>query len=361
MLYNEFLINVMKVIEKVNLKNDNNYKTSDLFKCLYDLLNIEIICSNYLDKIDSLSKEELKLFEKFGKIDNLKRKEFIEEYEKKYDLGKINKNKFLKKYTLVNDYIAAVILNEAKTNIINKEFIKSYNDEVANIYSLELLNNYFFNDMQGKLYSNRKLYNRCDNLSYILKKTFKEYELLSKIYKKEGANFLINYYYLNNSLSYFYKIYNTKEALEKTNVNEDTIEQKLREYSSFYENHNYDFMDLFMKLEEKYDVKYNLFYEIIKKNGIFEKYINKESNSYEICLVLYNLLKNKFYLKIIDDNNFNDISGIMNKMFDCKCSIDKILKIALKNDGITFFGPSKKLDKIIDDIEKNNFDNKYKL
>lgn len=338
MRYNEVLLALYGVIEKVNKKKDNNYKKSKLFDDLKELLYLEKVCEDYFLKINELSEEETKTFNSFAVLDGNLRRKIKEEYKKAYLDGKI-KNSFKEEYDNITDCVVAILLNELDNELFSYDFVNLFNDNIKNIYINDKVLNYF---KENSIYY-KKLYSKDENISKDFKLVLKEFQLLSYVYKKNNIYGVALYNLIDSNIS------NTNGILSiiKNDNNFNKIDS---------------ITELILKLESDSNDLFSNYYssivlDITESKSIFNYIIKNSDKGFSIVIgiILNKLLDKKFLNSIlINERHLNPkiLSDILNEIHkrNLKVNYNLVNPFSLLNyyDSI---------DDILEEI-KNNKDNK---
>lgn len=195
--YSGLLLELFSVVTEVKRKENPNYKQSELFNSLYELLYLDKICEDYLSRYNDLNSEELATFNNLAKLNGERRRKLKADYKNTYKLGLIDK-KFLEEYPNNNDYVSAVFLNELKDSFLSPTFTKVFNQRIKKVYiEQEALLSKFKN-----LSINYKKINiKDENIGLLFKSLLKEFELLTSIYKANGLDGISYTEYYNNLLN----------------------------------------------------------------------------------------------------------------------------------------------------------------
>ena len=309
MRYSELLLKLYDVSLKLKKQNDQNYKPSNLFLELGNLLYLENTCDLYYSRINELNNSEMQIFKSLASEDGRVRRKFIEDYKKMYDSGKLN-GVLLRDYKNISDYIAVVFITELGDLLLNADFAKLFNNNIRSVYAespdiLRCFRIFSFN------YRNLGVKN--ENIGKTFKNLLKEFEILSNISKKNGI-YSIKLYDLCNEV-----LMANNEILGIVNRGMGIKEKT---------DNMINLSDIFLKIENSdnyFSDKYMpLFIDITCKNSFIESIMQDKEIENPLVIALFLIkLKDETFLKSIlaEDNHLNT---------------DKMYRIinALKNKGV---------------------------
>ena len=228
--YNDLLLELYEVVKEVKTKEDPNYKFSELFIGLNNLLNLEKICDDYFSRVNDLTDVELNNFNGFASLDAASRKKLEEDYIEAYQKGLIDK-KFLNEYPNVTDYVAAIFSNELKDSFFSPLFAKVFNKRIKNTY---IEDSTLLNIFKTSSINYKKIGQGEDNLGTLFKNVIKEFELLTIIYKANGLNGVV-------SVEHYDTLLNLADYNEKIVKYDDRLLQMDRyEMYEYIKNHSKD-------------------------------------------------------------------------------------------------------------------------
>ena len=316
MTYNELLIRIYEVIEDIN--KEYGKEPSILFKELFNLLNLEKICSEYNDRLNDLTNEEVRAFSSYGKLDNEARRMFIKCYEDAYNSNKVNNTKFLKEYNGIYNYIAATLLNELGHGIYMRDFAEMFNKKINNVYLANEIEK-----ISVACPSVNRLYNQTD-IGINFRKALKELELASVIYKKNNAaglsialveDTIIRAVGINGEIDNLDKKFMDLSDEEKlTSANE-----YLRKVSKVTMDEGTSIYDVFSSMGSKTNWFDNKYYELMinltSSNSVLKELIDEYDTSYAVGAFMYYLQEKDFLEKVTYEDHgvlrFKDLSGLI--------------------------------------------------
>ena len=336
--YNDLLLELYEVVKEVKTKEDPNYKFSELFIGLNNLLNLEKICDDYFSRLNDLTDVELNNFNGFASLDAASRKKLEEDYIEAYQKGLIDK-KFLNEYPNVTDYVAAIFLNELKDSFFSPLFAKVFNKRIKNTY---IEDSTLLNIFKTRSINYKKISQGEDNLGTLFKNVIKEFELLTIIYKANGLNGVV-------SVEHYDTLLNLADYNEKIVKYDNRLLQMDRyEMYEYIKNHSKDdyisyedkdsLAGLFLKLQKSkywFSNQYlTLVLNITGSNSCLYKAFFNEDLAYAAGLFLYYLKDKEFFNAVteeIDGNTvFRNLDGLIDKISKYKL----IVKNEVSNEDI---------------------------
>ncbi len=371
MTYNDLLLQLFYVVCEINKKENPNYVPSKLFNDMNNLLNLEKVCEDYFNRYDDLSSVELENFNNFASLDGKARRKLISDYQKAYQNNLISKI-FLQEYSKIGDYIAAIFLNEMKDNFFSKTFVRTFNDKIRKVYTEdETLLSIF--KMQS--YNYKALKNKKEDLGILFMTCLKEFEMLTKVYMKNGLDGVIsiNKYDailrivdMNNSIieneNWFlamdeYERYNNIEKFIENDRNLEVKENSVAKVFLKLENSKRWFtnkyLDLVLTMTDINSELYNAFDDdsLLYFVGVFINYLSNED------------FLNAVTKKVNDKIEFKDLSSLIEKLKKYKLNILK-KDISEMEKRYSCEGIKKVLEEVADGkikIEDTNLEGKKKL
>lgn len=293
MRYSELLLKLYDVSLKLKKQNDQNYKPSNLFLKLENLLYLENTCDLYYSRINELNNSEMQIFKSLASEDGRTRRKFIEDYKKMYDSGKLN-SVFLRNYKNISDYIAVVFITELGDLLLNADFTKLFNNNIRSVYAespdiLSCFRIFSFN------YRNLGVKN--ENIGKTFKNLLKEFEILSKTGKVNGFSGVKLYDFCNKMLMA------NNEVLDIVNRSMNIKEKP---------DNMINLSDIFLKVENSdnyFSDKYMpLFVDITSRNSFLESIVQDKEIKNALVIALFLVkLKDEDFLKSIttEDNHLN--------------------------------------------------------
>lgn len=293
MRYSELLLKLYDVSLKLKKQNDQNYKPSNLFLELGNLLYLENTCDLYYSRINELNNSEMQIFKSLASEDGRARRKFIEDYKKMYDSGKLN-SVFLRDYKNISDYIAVVFITELGDLLLNADFTKLFNNNIRSVYAespdiLSCFRIFSFN------YMNLGVKN--ENIGKTFKNLLKEFEILSKTGKVNGFSGVKLYDFCNKMLMANNKVLDIVNRSMNIKEKPDNM---------------INLSDIFLKVENSdnyFSDKYMpLFVDITSRNSFLESIVQDKEIKNALVIALFLVkLKDEDFLKSIttEDNHLN--------------------------------------------------------
>ena len=313
MTYQELLIYLIEVVKNTKFEKNVDYKPSSLFDKLKDLLYLEKTCDDYYSKINELSLEEIKNFNGFAKLDGIKRKNFIKEYNDEYASGKIDNKKFRKQYDNIFDYVSVVFLNELGDDFLSQQFFKNFNSVIRNVYCEDKT---LISIFKNGLFSLEYIYDCSKNIGVLFKKVLKEFEIKSSIYKKNNINGIKRYDIISEFLGFLER--NRFFEEQKMYYDDLDFNSRMGKICDFPSNKD-DLSSVYIDLKKSknwFENQYlDLLLNITSKSSILEELWYSDFGLIEIAYFIRKLRDKDFFNKIVDENgNINDISGLINEL-----------------------------------------------
>lgn len=223
MNYNEFLLKLIESM-KIFKKNKNpEYVVPEIINNITELFYLENTCAWYGSRINELNQDEFKTFTGLAKANATAREKIINEYNKLYNAGKIDKEKFISKYESSFDCVAAVVLNELKEDFFSADFLSTINNLIGVKKYIE--NDVLLNKFKDCSFYKRELDKNPEDLGKVFRLLLKEFMLLSSIYAENGLSGINLYKFYNvllKKLNIAYDMIDINERLNKVMMDPDS-------------------------------------------------------------------------------------------------------------------------------------------